>query len=147
MVEAPRLEPHVADLVEALPVWRAQDQGGFDADALGPAAKRPQGRCSGQEAAVLEPCHQVGVAETPVRQQADLTNTHEVQEAFGLCKHLEQFVCIDLGTGMLDRVHAAQLVTDTSVSVLCIRKSRLRRPFSESLQEAQEGHLAGIRGP
>ena len=96
---------------------------------------------------MLEPCHQVGVAETPVRHQVDLTNTHEVQETFGLCEHREQFVRIDLGTGMLDRVHAAQLVTDTSVSVLCIRKSRLRWPFSGSSQEAQEGHLAGIRGP
>ena len=92
MVEAgrfPRLELHVADLAEALPVWRAEDQGGFDTNAVGPTA-------------VLEPCHQVGIAEAPVRQQADLTNAHEVQEAFGLCEHREQFARVDLGTGMLD---------------------------------------------
>jgi hypothetical protein len=95
---------------------------------------------------VLEPCHQVGVAEAPVRQQADLTNAYEVQETFGLCEHREQFVRIDLGTGMLDRVYAAPFVTDTSVAVLCIRKLRLRRTFSGSFQDAQEGHLAGVRG-
>lgn len=43
-----------------------------------------------------------GVTEAQVRLLADLTNAHEVQEAFGFCEHREQFVRIDLCTGMLD---------------------------------------------
>ena len=79
----------LAHLAQPLSVWRSQDEARLDADAVVPPA-------------VSEPSHELCVAEPPVRQQADLSETKEVEHSLDFGQDGQQLSRADLSTGMFE---------------------------------------------